>query len=168
MKMTLAIIFAALSIAYAQETPPPAPTVATVSLVWDPTPPPDDARVGGYKLYYSTDATMPANATTVLDAGNNPQITVPDLPYGKTYYFAVTAYDKLGIESKKSEILAVPIPLPAPKSLRVVTIEVSSNLKDWKPLAFVPVAEEDMPIFVRAKPSEIPLPTGSENQTQNK
>ena len=58
-----------------------------------------DSRVVGYKLY-SGQASH--NYTTSVNAGNVTQSPVSGIANGKTYYFAVTAYDKNNIESSPS------------------------------------------------------------------
>ncbi len=66
---------------------------ASVSLAWDPSAGPD---VTGYRLYQGSAS---GTYTNVVDVGNATNAMVPNLVGGATYFFAVTAYDSLGLES---------------------------------------------------------------------
>ena len=81
-----------------------------VTLAWDANTEPD---LAGYGIYYDTDSGDPYNGTGATD-GDSPvdmsidededpdpnvvQFTLYDLPEG-TYFFAVTAFNKAGLES---------------------------------------------------------------------
>jgi len=54
----------------------------------------------GYRLYYGGAS---SDYTNTLDAGDSTIATVPDLAAGATYFFAVTAYDGIGLESVFSD-----------------------------------------------------------------
>ncbi len=56
--------------------------------------------LGGYKLYYGT---MSRNYSHFIDVGNSTAHQFDDLELGRTYHFAVTAYDNSGNESNYSE-----------------------------------------------------------------
>jgi uncharacterized delta-60 repeat protein len=47
----------------------------------------------GYKVYYGTSS---GNYQTSIDVGTNTSYTIPTLPIGSTYFFAVTAYNASG------------------------------------------------------------------------
>ncbi|MFQ5598662.1 MAG: fibronectin type III domain-containing protein [Nitrospiria bacterium] len=60
-----------------------------------------DADLAGYKIHFGTTS---GTYTTTFDAGltetpSKPSITVRGLTKGVTYYFAVTAYNRKGVES---------------------------------------------------------------------
>jgi hypothetical protein len=77
-------------------TPTPAPkvpSVANITLAWDPSPEQD---VTGYKIYYGTKAGTYPN---MLNAGKVSTYQLSNLPTGQTYYFTVTAYNGDGQES---------------------------------------------------------------------
>ena len=63
-----------------------------VTLVWDPN---SEADFAGYKVYYGT-ASGVYGAPIVIGAQTT--YTIQNLPAG-TYFFAVTAYNKAGLES---------------------------------------------------------------------
>ena len=63
---------------------------APVTLAWDDNSEPD---LGGYKLHFGQ---VSGNYATTIDVGKNTRYTIFDLHDDKTYYFAVTAYDKTG------------------------------------------------------------------------
>ena len=72
------------------------PTVAQVTLAWDPSV----SMVDGYRLYSGTAS---GTYTAPIDVGSVTTYTVTGLTSGQTYYFAVTAYDRTdGQESGKS------------------------------------------------------------------
>ena len=64
-----------------------------VALEWDPNTEPD---LSGYKLYYGLGS---GSYTKMVDVGNQTNYTVGNLDAGKTYYFAVTAYNTSGYQS---------------------------------------------------------------------
>jgi hypothetical protein len=68
-----------------------------VTLAWDPN---TEADLAGYRVYYGTSS---RDYGVTLDVGNWTSCTIGGLQQGKTYYFAVTAYDTVGNESDFSE-----------------------------------------------------------------
>jgi hypothetical protein len=72
---------------------------AVVTLAWDPS----GADVAGYRVYYGSASRA---YFTSIDVGDNTSCSVSNLVVGSTYFFAVTAYNALGVESDYSgEIL---------------------------------------------------------------
>lgn len=72
-----------------------------VSLEWDAAT--DNTKVTGYKVYYGEETVTASNTVRygkTIDAGNVLQYIISGLENGKTYYFAVTAYDKAANESE--------------------------------------------------------------------
>ena len=72
-----------------------------ITLSWDAST--DDTGVTGYKIFYGIQSVSVDSASYTLgpiDAGNVLTYDVPNLENGKTYYFAVTAYDAAGNESE--------------------------------------------------------------------
>ncbi len=67
-----------------------------VTLAWDANQEPD---LKGYVLYYGTSS---GSYTSNIDVGKVTQYTIPELPDGVTYYFAVTAYNDADYESDYS------------------------------------------------------------------
>jgi hypothetical protein len=68
----------------------------TVQLGWDAS---QNPTVTGYFLYYGTTSRAYTNR---VDTETNAMATVSGLQEGKTYYFAVTAYNSDGVESAYS------------------------------------------------------------------
>ena len=66
---------------------------ASATLGWSPS---SDPSVAGYKLYYGAAS---HNYTGYVDADASTTATVSNLSAGKTYYFAVTAYDSSDTQS---------------------------------------------------------------------
>jgi PKD repeat protein len=65
-------------------------SAAQVSVAWDPSP---DSDAAGYTVHWGNGS---GNYTASQDVGASLQHTVVGLDEGKTYYFAVTAYDGTG------------------------------------------------------------------------
>ena len=63
------------------------------TVAWDANP---DPAVAGYMVYYSQTS---GNYSGKIDAGKQTAYTVPNLQDGRTYYYAVTAYDLARAES---------------------------------------------------------------------
>jgi len=70
-----------------------AQTVGSVTLAWDANP---EAGISGYRLYQGTRSGV---YTKTNDLGKATTATVPGLTSGVTYYFVLTAYDTIGLES---------------------------------------------------------------------
>lgn len=65
----------------------------------------------GYRVYYGTASGSYAQARGAgLNAGNATRYTATGLVAGRTYYFAVTAYDAAGNESAFSSEVSKSIP----------------------------------------------------------
>ena len=79
-----------------------------VTLAWDSNPEPD---VSGYKVYYGEQS---RNYTYYMDVGNFNICVISGLTPGRTYHFAVTAYDIHGNESDFSEELEYQVPAQQP------------------------------------------------------
>lgn len=76
----------------------------SVTLAWDPSP----DSVVGYKAYHGVASRTYTNSVNV---GSATRATIPGLVEGRTYYFAATAYNALGLESAFSEELSYTVPL---------------------------------------------------------
>ena len=70
-----------------------APVLTKTTLEWDANTEPD---LAGYKLYCGAAS---GSYDTVIDVGNSTTYTLTDLPAGRTYYIAATAYNTAGLES---------------------------------------------------------------------
>jgi hypothetical protein len=75
---------------------PPVRPLGSVELTWNPSP---DSSVTGYRVYQGG---ITGNYTNSYAIGNRTNATVAPLLEGVTYYFAVTAYDATGAESRPS------------------------------------------------------------------
>jgi len=84
----------------------PGPT-RTVTLAWSPSP---SSTIAGYRVYLG-----PASQvyTDTVDAGNATTVTISNLIAGATYFFAVTAYDIIGLESDFSNEISYTVPTTA-------------------------------------------------------
>jgi hypothetical protein len=144
---SILLLFATLAVAHARN----------VTLAWDPNTEPD---LAGYRVYYGTESGVYSNT---LDVGNATQVTISNLTTGIAYYFVVTAYNTLGIESLPSEQVSFFLeenPPPPPPSIPTISslqrnlygaveltvhgnqgrthhVWVSDNLRDWTILTTV-------------------------------
>lgn len=85
---------------------------ATVALSWDANTEP---TLAGYRVYYRSgssllpfDGTEASEGISPIDVRNSTTTTVSGLDPDKSYFFTVTAYDSLGVESDYSKIVYVP------------------------------------------------------------
>jgi hypothetical protein len=88
---------------------------ASMTLAWNPNSEPD---IAGYKLYYGT---VKGTYEFAIDAGKQTSYTIPGLPDGVDYYFAVTAYNVYGFESGFSDEVSNRKPI-------AVTISLASGM----------------------------------------
>jgi Fibronectin type III domain len=124
------------------------PGAYTVTLTWDASPSPG---VTGYRVYYGVGS---GNYTNSVVAGNVTTNTVSGLSSGVAYFFAVTAFNTIGLESPFSnEISFIPGPRVqvrvTPSGQAVLTvkglnghnydIQVTPDLKTWTVIGTVTV-----------------------------
>jgi hypothetical protein len=76
---------------------------ASVQLQWDPN---TEADLAGYKVY-SSEESATLDGVTPLDVQNQTTVTISGLDPGKSYKFAVTAYNTAGVESSYSNIVTL-------------------------------------------------------------
>ena len=76
----------------------------SVILAWNATA---DPTVAGYKAYYGM-ATH--TYTDVMDVGKATNVTISGLVAGASYYFAVTSYNTIGLESQYSSEVHYTVP----------------------------------------------------------
>lgn len=118
--------------------------IPTVKLAWDST----DEHIAGYRVHLGAE---PGQYTMIIDVGmaelsddGNSRVSGPvELPQGGKWFCAVTAYNSYGLESDYSNEISFERKVPtAPGNLKLdITIETSSNLEDWQPVAKI---TEDM------------------------
>ncbi len=100
------------------------------TLFWDPPTTNTDGStltdLGGYIVYYGTSSGQYDN---MIDAGNVITWNVANLPEGRNYYFAVTAYDIAGNESDFSNEVTKVIRGIPPGNIDTIT-PASSNRVD--------------------------------------
>lgn len=94
---------------------------ASVVLNWDPSP---DADLAGYKVYYQANSSVlpfvgtgATEGSAPINAGNTTTFTVDGLNPGSSYYFAVTAYNTVGLESVYSNIIKIANPTLSPPTM---------------------------------------------------
>ena len=121
--MRQALFSTTLSSLLAASIPASLASVSSITLAWDPSNAPS---VAGYNLYYGSAC---RSYTNQVPAGAATAASATDLCAGKTYYFAVTAYDASGQESPYSAEVsyAVPEPSPSPTIDPIADIAISEN-----------------------------------------
>ena len=77
--------------------PPSPPATRSATITWTAN---TEADLAGYRVYVGTRSGV--YTLGPYEVGMATAFTVPNLPVGTTYYFAVTAFDKTGQESTKS------------------------------------------------------------------
>jgi hypothetical protein len=105
-----------------QTNPPPA-----VALAWDPSA---DPLVVGYHVYFGNAS---GAYTNVIDAGNATSLSISNLAFGATYFFAGTCYTASGIESvysTEATYAAPGLPLP-PGNFRLQASFASAAGGPW-------------------------------------
>jgi len=143
----------------------PARATQSVTLAWDSSP---DTSTVGYNLYYGA---TPHTHANLINAGNTPSATIGSLIEGVTYFFAVTAYDSLGLESDYSSEVSylVPTALPILKVRpglalqfvltvagpvgHVYIIQTTQDFKTWTAIGTVTVPSGGSSEFVDANAS---------------
>ena len=103
-----------------------AQTAQNVSLAWDAE---TDPSVVGYNLYSGTSSN---SLTLTQKVGASTKATVSGLTTGKTYYFAVTAYNAAGINSTYSNVVsytptATPTPTPTPTASQPSALAIDAK-----------------------------------------
>lgn len=78
--------------------------VHSVTLAWNASP---SSTIAGYHLYYGGASQA---YTNTIDAGASTLLTVSNLAPQATYFFAVTSYDVLGLESAFSSEISYTVP----------------------------------------------------------
>lgn len=81
-----------------------------MTLTWEASK--DDTYINSYRIYYSTEENNLKNIVETFDF--NTTWYIPNLVGGVTYYFAVTAVDSDGNESREKSDIVQGIPLPPP------------------------------------------------------
>lgn len=77
-----------------------------VTLAWDASPSGDE--VASYNIHYGFNS---GTYTMTTNAGNNLQLTIDNLLYGQTYYFAATAVGTNQLESDFSNEISYTVPM---------------------------------------------------------
>lgn len=89
--------------------PPPVGPTASAALAWQaPTQNTDGSpltNLAGYHINYGTSANALISRIAVPGAGSTAYV-VSGLAAGSTYFFAVTAYDTVGVESAQSNVVS--------------------------------------------------------------
>jgi hypothetical protein len=91
-----------------------AKATGSITVQWDPDPAPD---IAGYRVLYGPSS---GNYAEQIDVGNTTAATVPNLADGRTYFFVVTAYTTVEMESPPSNEVSArvggaPTPTPTPR-----------------------------------------------------
>ena len=100
-----------------------------------------ESDLDGYKVYYGISSRQ---YLSYLDVGNVTSADISNLGEGRTYYFAVTAYDINGNESSYSQEVSVAIPDQTPTQDPVDNDRSSEDGVDDTDPGLEPLADSDM------------------------
>jgi hypothetical protein len=95
---------------------------ANVTLVWNASTAP---AVAGYSIYHWIAG---GTSTNKNSAGKATSLTLSNLVFGTTYYFAATMYDTAGVESPFSIVVSYTVPLAVSASNQPPTLNPFSDL----------------------------------------
>jgi hypothetical protein len=103
-----------------------AKATGSITLQWDPNPAPD---IAGYRVLYGPRS---GNYSEQIDAGNTTAATVSGLADGGTYFFVVTAYNTVAMESPPSNEVSATVgggstPTPTPPHTPTPTPTATPN-----------------------------------------
>ena len=90
----------------------------SVTLTWDRNPEQD---IANYRLYYGTQSGRPSQS---LGVGNVTTATITNLNDGTTYFFAIAAVNRVGLEGPLSNEVSCTTPNPA---VHVLTVNSGSG-----------------------------------------
>lgn len=123
---------------------PPLPSFVTknpqdapwIMLAWNPSP---STNIVGYNIYYGIHSGV---YTNVLPCGNVTNAVVTNLWAGRTYYFAATTLNDIGLESEYSQEISYTVPggvVPPTNYTVSVSIQQSQDLTNWLTATNLPV-----------------------------
>jgi hypothetical protein len=136
----------------------------SVSFRWSANTEPD---VVGYRVHYGVAS---RTYTQILDVGNSTTATITNLLPGTTYYFALTAYNTLGLQSVYTGELVYSVPMVlAPLQIRIVPprqtvltvrgtagrtydIQASADLRTWTTIGSVIIGSNGSATFTETNP----------------
>ena len=95
---------------------------ANVTLAWNAS---TDPVVAGYNIYHWIAGGASTNKNSV---GMATSLTLSNLIFGTTYYFAATTYDTAGVESPFSSVVSYTVPLAVSASNQPPTLNPLSDL----------------------------------------
>jgi Bacterial Ig domain/Fibronectin type III domain len=106
----------------------------SVTIAWNPV-----NGIVGYKVYQGATSRVYTNS---INVGNTNQATVSGLATGRTYYFAATAYNSMGIESDYSSEITYTVPASATP---VITLTSPTNGATYSAPATIHLAANVIP-----------------------
>jgi hypothetical protein len=121
-------VLAALALSCFGSVAGPAGNWQSVELSWTDSP---DPTVVAYKVYFDTQG---GPFTGGIVYGDISDVTIPGFEVGVTYYFAVSALDAVGDESKLSNVVCYTIPSPGAVVVAAPTAELRSWVGPWNGL----------------------------------
>jgi chitodextrinase len=98
-----------------------------------------DPNVVGYKLSYGTSS---HSYSKTLDAGNATAATVSSLTPGATYYFVVTAYNSIGLQSLPSNEVSLTLSGNVPPTVSLTSPQAGASLNGNSPISMTATASD--------------------------
>jgi hypothetical protein len=132
---------------------------ATVSLAWDSSQDPD---VVGYFRYFGTSSGV---YTNVEDVGPATSVAISGLLQGTTYYFSVSAYNSIGLQSLPSAELPYTVPLPTNSATApsITSQPTNQSVLTGGSAAFQVIASGTAPLSYQWLFNDRPLPDATNN-----
>lgn len=134
--------------------------LSAVTLAWDPSTSPD---IGGYRLYYGTNS---RTYNVAIDVGNVTTNTVTTLATNVLYFFSVTAYNTVGLESDFSNEISYMIDTVPPTV--AVTLFPTNTFAGIVPIQGT--ASDDnyvVQVLYRVSTNTFQIATGTSNWSAN-
>jgi len=98
-----------------------------------------DPSVAGYNLAYGTSS---GHYTSSVNAGNTTSATVASLTPGATYYFVVTAYDTIGLQSAPSNEVSLTVPNNIPPTVSLTSPQSGNTFPAASPINLTATASD--------------------------
>jgi chitodextrinase len=98
-----------------------------------------DPNVAGYKLSYGTAS---GHYSTTLNAGKTTSATVSSLSPGATYYFVVSAYNSIGLQSLPSNEVSLTVASNVPPTVSLTSPQAGASLNGNSPITVTATASD--------------------------
>jgi Big-like domain-containing protein/fibronectin type III domain protein len=120
-------------------------SAANLRLAWNSS---SDPSVTGYNLAYGSSSGHYSNS---INAGNSTSATVGSLTPGATYYFVVTAYNSIGLQSLPSNEVSLVVPNNIPPTVSLTTPVSGDKFHPGSPISMTATASDSDGTIVKVE-----------------